>query len=442
MNKTRIQAVKDGMQKEIDAYSELIDKKKEELSLQKEAHDFSKQVAEQQKNIADIEKRLAVISGDNSASAIAQKKKLQAELAQAREELDELYYDHSVEKQQEALDKSLEDYQDNKQDEMDALDESLKNENQIIQDSYATIAANTELLAQNLTDIADRYGISLSDSVTKPWLDGANAIGTYQEQLDTSTSSFTDQLKLIKQELADLQVEADKTANSIINATNGKKDKTEGAKYTPPAPAQQPSTSSKPATPAPPSKGASVTVKKSATNFSRNGGNGTRMQSWVPGSTFTVYQVSGSEVLIGRNGGYTGWVKLSDIEGYAKGSKSIDKDQFAFLDELGEELQLVPDGAGRLSYVRKGTSIIPADLSERLMEWGQLDPSSVLEQSRPTVSAPHIINNNIELNMSVGEVVHIDRADNSSIPNITKAVQDQMDNYMKNINKKLYNRVR
>lgn len=442
LNKTRIQAVKDGMQKEIDAYSELIDKKKEELNLQKESHDFSKQVAEQQKNIADIEKRLAVIAGDNSASAIAQKKKLQAELAQAKEELEELYYDHSVEKQQEALDKSLEDYQNNKQDEMDALDESLKNENQIIQDSYATIAANTESLAQNLSDIADKYGISLSDSVTKPWLDGADAIGTYQEQLDTSTSSFTDQLKLIKQELTNLQVEADKTANSIINATNGKKDKTEGARYTPPTPAQQPSSSSKPATPAPPSKGASVTLKKSATHFSRDGGNGTRMQSWVPGSTFTVYQVSGSEVLIGRNGGYTGWVKLSDIEGYASGAKSINKDQFAFLDELGEELQLVPDGAGRLSYVKKGTGIIPADLTERLMEWGQLDPSSVLEQSRPTVSAPHVINNNIELNMQVGEVVHIDHADNGSIPNITKAVQDQMDNYMKNINKKLYNRVR
>ena len=444
LNKTRIQAVKDGMQKEIDAYSELIDKKKEELSLQKEAHDFSKQVAEQQKNIADIEKRLAVIAGDNSASAIAQKKKLQAELAQAKEELDELYYGHSIDKQQEALDKQLEDYQNNKQDEMDALDESLKNENQIIQDSYATVAANTELLAQNLSDIASKYGITLSDSVTKPWLDGANAIGTYQDQLDTSTSSFTDQLKLIKQELVDLQVEADNTANSIINATNRKKDKTESAKYTPPKPSPQKDSpkAPKPKTPSPPSKGSSVTIKKSAKNFSRNGGNGTRMQSWVPGSTFTVYQVSGSEVLIGRSGGYTGWVKLSDIEGYASGAKSINKDQFAFLDELGEELQLVPDGAGRLSYVKKGTGIIPADLTERLMEWGQLDPSSVLEQSRPTVSAPHVINNNIELNMQVGEVVHIDRADNSSIPNITKAVQDQMDNYMKNINKKLYNRVR
>lgn len=444
LNKTRIQAVKDGMQKEIDAYSELIDKKKEELNLQKESHDFSKQVAEQQKNIADIEKRLAVISGDNSASAIAQKKKLQAELAQAKEELEELYYDHSVEKQQDALDKQLEDYQNNKQDEMDALDESLKNEDQIIQDSYTTIAANTELLAQNLSDIADKYGITLSDSVTKPWLDGADAIGTYQGQLDTSMSAFTEQLKLLKQELIDLQVEADKTANSIISATNSKKDKTESARYTPPAPAQQPSPSPAPAPaiPEPPSKGSSVTVKSSATHFSRNGGNGTRMQSWVPGSTFTVYQVSGDEVLLGRNGGYTGWVKLSDIEGYAKGSKAINKDQFAFLDEFGEELQLIPDGSGRLSYVKKGTGIIPADLTERLMEWGQLDPSNVLEQSKPTVNAPHVINNNIELNLQVGEVVHIDHADNSSIPNIAKAVQAQMDNYMKNVNKKLYNRVR
>lgn len=443
LNKTRIQAVKDGMQKEIDAYSELIDKKKEELNLQKESHDFSKQVAEQQKNIADIEKRLAVISGDNSASAIAQKKKLQAELAQAKEELEELYYDHSVEKQQEALDKSLEDYQNNKQDEMDALDESLKNEDQIIQDSYATIAANTESLAQNLSDIADKYGITLSDSVTKPWLEGVDAIGIYQEQLDTSASAFTEQLRALKQELVDLQVESNKTADSIIKATNSKKNSTESAKYTPPTPSTpQQSPSPEPAIPEPPSKGSSVTVKSSATNFSRNGGNGTRMQSWVPGSTFTVYQVSGDDVLLGRNGGYTGWVKLSDIEGYAKGSKAISKDQFAFLDELGEELQLVPDGAGRLSYIKKGTGIIPADLTERLMEWGKLDPSSVLEQSRPVVSAPHVINNNLELNLQVGEVVHIDRADNSSIPNITKAVQDQMDNYMKNINKKLYNRVR
>ena len=436
LNKTRVEAIKDGIQKEIDAYSELIDKKKEELSLQKDAHDFSKQVAEQQKNVADLQKKLTVMAGDNSASAIAQKKKLQAELSAAQQELEELYYNHSVEKQQEALDKSLENYQDNKQDEMDALDESLKNEEQVISDSYATIAANTESVAQTLAEIASQYGITLSDSVTKPWLDGANAIGTYQEQLDTSMSSFTQQLEALKKMYADLQAQADSTGRSMVDAINSNKSKTESSTYTPPQ-STQPSTPSQPSKPSAPSAGASVTVKKSATNFSRDGGNGTRMQSWVPGSTFTVYQVSGSEVLIGRNGGYTGWVRLSDIEGYAKGTKGVTNDQLAMLDELGEELVLHAGKDGKLQFLTKGTSVIPSDITENLMKLGSLDPRQVLDNNRPSIGAPHIINNNMEINMEIAEVVHIDHADNSSIPDITKAVQKQMDAYMKNINQGL-----
>lgn len=433
LNKTRIEAVKDGIQKEIDAYSELIDKKKEELSLQKDAHDFQKQVTEKQKEIADIQKKLAVMSGDNSASAIAQKKKLQAELAAAQEELDELYYNHSVEKQQEALDKSLENYQDNKQNEMDALDESLKNEEQIIADSYATITANTESVAQTLSDIASQYGITLSDSVMQPWLDGANAIGTYQEQLDTSMSSFTQQLETLKKMYSDLQAQADSTGKSMIDAINSNKSKTESSTYTPPAPSQP----SAPSTPSAPYNGATVTVKRSATHFSRDGGNGTRMQSWVPGSDFTVYQVSGSDVLIGRNGGYTGWVRLSDLEGYASGTKGISKDQLAMLDELGDELVLHAGKNGRLEFLTKGTSVIPSDITENLMKLGSLDPRQVLDNNRPSIGAPHIVNNSMEINMQIAEVVHIDHADNSSIPDITKAVQNQIDAYMSKVNSSL-----
>ena len=436
LNKTRVEAIKDGIQKEIDAYSELIDKKKEELNLQKDAHDFQKEVAEKQKSIAEIQKKLSVMAGDNSASAIAQKKQLQAQLSAAQEELDELYYNHSIEKQGEALDKQLENYQDSKDKEMEQLDESLKNEEQVISDSYATIAANTESVAQTLAEIASQYGITLSDSVTKPWLDGANAIGTYQEQLDTSMSSFTQQLEALKKMYADLQAQADSTGKSMIDAINSNKSKTESSTYTPPQ-STQPSTPSQPSKPSAPSAGASVTVKKSATNFSRDGGNGTRMQSWVPGSTFTVYQVSGSEVLIGRNGGYTGWVRLSDIEGYAKGTKGVTNDQLAMLDELGEELVLHAGKDGKLQFLTKGTSVIPSDITENLMKLGSLDPRQVLDNNRPSIGAPHIINNNMEINMEIAEVVHIDHADNSSIPDITKAVQKQMDAYMKNINQGL-----
>lgn len=441
LNKTRVDAIKDGIQKEIDAYSELIDKKKEELSLQKDAHDFSKQVAEQQKNIANIQKQLAAMAGDNSASAIARRKQLEAELAAAQEELDELYYNHSVEKQQEALDKSLENYQDDKQNEMDALDESLKNEEQIIADSYATITANTESVAQTLSDIASQYGITLSDSVMQPWLDGANAIGTYQDQLDTSMSSFTQQLDALKQMYADLQNQADSAGRSMVDAINGNKSKTEGATYTPPTPSQ-PSTPSKPSKPSAPSTGSSVTVKKSATRFSRDGGNGTRMQSWVPGSTFTVYQVSGSEVLIGRNGQYTGWVRLSDIEGYANGAKKIQNNQLAMLDELGDELVLHAGKNGRLEYLTKGTSVVPADITSNLMKLGSLDPKDILERNRPSIGAPHVIDNSIELKMEFGSLVHVDTVSNDTLPYLQKMVRNEFDNCMKHVNQGLKKFVR
>lgn len=439
LNRTRVDAAKDAMQKEIDAYNELIDKKKEELQLSKDAHDFSKQVAESQKNIATIEKQLAAIAGDNSASAIARRKKLEAELAAAQEELDELYYNHSIEKQQDALDDQAENYQDEKEKEMEALDEYLKNVEQVIADSFATITGNTEAVAETLNGIADEYGINLSESIINPWEQGVIAIGTYQDQLNTSTSAFTAQLDSIKQQLLDLQAAADETARHLIDATNQNANKTSSATYTPPTPSasSQPSQPQTPAKPAAPANGSSVTVKKSATNFSRDGGNGTRMQSWVPGSTFTVYQVSGSEVLIGRNGQYTGWVRLSDIEGYyVKGTKNVPRNQFAIVDELGEELQLVPGENGRLEYIKKGTGIIPADLTEKLMNLA-IDPTSVLERSIPKIDAPYIVDNHMEINMNIAEVVHIDNADNRSIPDITKAVQNQMDAYMKNINNSL-----
>lgn len=439
LNRTRVDAAKDAMQKEIDAYNELIDKKKEELQLSKDAHDFSKQVAESQKNIATIEKQLAALAGDNSASAIARRKKLEAELAAAQEELDELYYNHSIEKQQDALDDQAENYQDEKEKEMEALDEYLKNVEQVIADSFATITGNTEAVAETLKGIADEYGIDLSEAIINPWEQGVIAIGTYQDQLNTSTSAFTAQLDLIKQQLLDLQAAADETARHLIDVTNQNANKTSSATYTPPTPSapSQPSQSQTPSKPTAPANGSSVTVKKSATNFSRDGGNGTRMQSWVPGSTFTVYQVSGSEVLIGRNGQYTGWVRLSDIEGYAKGTKKVSKDQLALIDELGEELVLHAGKDGKLQFLSKGSSVVPSDITDNLMKLGSLDPTDVLDRNKPKIGAPYIVNNSMEINMNIAEVVHIDNADNRSIPDITKAVQSQMDAYMKNINNSL-----
>lgn len=290
---------------------------------------------------------------------MAQRKRLEAELLKAREELNDLYYDHSIEKQQEALDKELEDYTKNKEDQMDALDEYLEKEEQVIADSFDLIAENTKNIADVLISISQEYGVSISDTVATPWINGANAIGTYQEQLNTSVSATTKNLETLKKQLEDLQTQADKTANSIVNATHS--------------------------------------------------------------------------TIVETNDGHQ-----TSIKGYAKGSKSVEYDQWAILDELGEELQLVPNKSGRLDYIKKGTAILNNTLTDRLINLA-MDPTSMLENSRPVIGAPGIatINNNISIDMSIAEVVHIDHADSNSINDITKAVKTQMDNYMRDINNKL-----
>mgnify|MGYP006333375495 CR=1 FL=1 len=74
LNSTRIDAVKNGIQKEIDAYSELIKLAKEELSAKKQLRDFEKSVTDQSDAISDLERRIAARAGSTDAVTIAERK--------------------------------------------------------------------------------------------------------------------------------------------------------------------------------------------------------------------------------------------------------------------------------------------------------------------------------------------------------------------------------
>lgn len=428
VNKTRIEAVKDGIQKEIDAYDKLISKRKEDLSAQKDAHDFNKNVQDQQKEIDKIQRQIDAMEGDTSAAANAKRKKLQEELYQAQSDLVETYYDHDIETQQNALDKELEAYRQEKEDRMEELDNYLKNEEQVLSDSLKLILENADGIDAFLKNISEEYGVSIYDAVVDPWSDGADALARYLEML-----------KELRGEQEDIQKEADSNANDTVNNINKSTTDTTSAEYVePPKPEPKPSRPSSGGYYAPSSVGvgSAVTVKDSATNFSRDGGNGTKMQGWVPGSTFTVMETSGDQVLIGIPGsGYTGWVNKNDLVGFAKGTKGVKSSQLAMIDENGlEELVLHADGNGKLAFLSKGTSVIPADITENLMKLGTIDPTEMLKRNTPSIGAPHITNNNMELNLEFGSLVHIDTVNQDTIPELQKMVRSEFDNMMKQVN--------
>ena len=459
LNKVRIDAIKNGIQKEIDAYKKLIDAKKESLDMDKEARDFEREVAEKQKNIAVIQRQLAAIANNNTAEANAKRKQLQAELLAANSDLEKFYYDHSIDQQKDALDKEYENYEQNKQDEMDALDEWLKQQEAVIQESFDLIKTNAETVLATIRDTADEYGVQISDAITEPWRNSENALSDYSGvfnstigDLSASVDAFIGKLNELLEMQNQIINSANDMANSVIDSVNQSFNNATESQNSP-VNGWDPYGGSDFSNSGSSSGGISlgssgntsgssdiqvgqkVTVKKTATNFSRDGGNGgTRMHSWVPGSSFDVLRTSNNEVLIGLGKKATGWVYKKDLEGYAKGTFGTKKDDLALIDELGEELVLNAGKDGRLQYLTKGTSVVPADLTKRLMEWGELDPTEALEQSKPKLGAPYITTNNFNIDMSFGSLVHVDTVSNDTLPELQKMVRKEFDGLMKGLN--------
>lgn len=428
LTEQRVDAIKEGIEKEIDAYEELIEKQKEELDAEKDLHDFQKSTMEQQKNIADIERQLAALANDNSISAAAKRKRLEAELAEAQYELEESYYDRSVTDRQNALDQELESFQTQKDAEMTKWDEYLENVEVVISESLGLIQANASGIYDTLMGKADEYDLTLSAAVTTPWQDGALAVSDYQTSFDTAMSSTTDQLETLKnkwQEVIDKMAEAakieignqEKANNAIVAAKPEVKPIVETNK-----PVSAPH--SAPSNPAP-SYG-SYTVQKGDTLWDIAASELGSASRWREIYNLNQDKISNPDLI------YPG--QVFKIPAYAKGTTGVSSSGLAIVDENQLEELVLGVENGRLTYLSKGSSVIPADLTSNLMAWGELDPQDMLDRNRPVVSAPHITNNNIELSMEIAEVVHIDTVNNDTIPDLTKAVEKQLDKYMKNLN--------
>ena len=429
LNAARIDAIKKGIEKEIDAYEDLIKKKKEALDADKDAYDFTKSTMEQQKSLAEIRRKLYALEGDNSASAVAQKKKLKAEEAEALAALDESYYDRSVENQQNALDKELESFQEQKDAEIKKWDEYLENIEQVVADSLNIVQANASEIGATLTDKANEYSLSVSDAVLSPWQDGALAVSDYQETFDTAMSSTMNQLDELKnkwQEVIDTMTEAGNASVDAINQENAKyaeATKTEPVKDVVPEPTQ------------PQEDQYSTYTVKSGDTLSKIA----QSQLGVSSKWRDIYDLN-KDIISNPNLIYPGQ-KLK-IPKYASGTLGVKKDQLAIIDELGDEL-IFHANNGKLSFLTKGSTVVPHDITENLMKLGALDPSDVLSRSTPQIGVhPEINNTEINIDNSIGELIHIDKCEQGTLPDVEKIVNNALEKHTQRLNQSLRKYVR
>ena len=215
LNETRINESIDGINEEIDAYRELIEAQIDALKSAKDLHSYEQSITAKTKSITDLERQIAAMQNDNSAATVAKRKQLQEQLAEAKKDLEETEYEHSIQAQEDALNKQLEDYEKSKNDEIESLKASLEERETLLIQSFNTVKENAGIIGQEIATIATQHGITVSDAIITAWQNGEGAIASYGAVLSENSSAFIGNLMNVESEVYGLQEQANMTADSL-----------------------------------------------------------------------------------------------------------------------------------------------------------------------------------------------------------------------------------
>ena len=169
----------DALEAQSDAYEKIIEMKKESLDLTEKERSYQEGIKDKTKEIADLQARIDSLSLDDSREAQLEKQKLLEELAQLQEDLDDYQREHSIESQQDALDKDLENFQDQIDDKIDEIQDFLDSEGKLTQAALDRIDQQGEALFDDLLDYALQYTDTTRSELEKMWADAMEAAKKY-----------------------------------------------------------------------------------------------------------------------------------------------------------------------------------------------------------------------------------------------------------------------
>ena len=385
------------------------------------------------------------MAGDTTAATTAKRKQLEAELLDAQKALEESYYDHSISFRQDALDKEYSSFEEEKNKEIENWEEYLKDVDQVVADSLNYVKGQTESIYSTLTGLGQEYGVSLSANITTPWSEGSIAVDNYSSTFETACSAWTTQLDSIAEHWRNVQADAEAAAASQLKALNQQVTDTQGLGTN-----SNPSTSNsntqqqqKPVEqPKPAAKAITVGGKinaGSARIYANSYGGGGSRQYFASDPIYTVLQERNGYLLVRHHSlssGSTGWFKASDVKAYAKGTLGTKKNGLSLIDELGPELVLRAGTDGKLSYSSKGTSVVPADITEKIIDIAT-DPVGTLSDMMPKTQLPSIETKDFNFEFKFDALLHVDNCNQDSIPALKKMIRSEFNQMLSDVNSKL-----
>jgi hypothetical protein len=125
------------------------------------------------------------------------------------------------------------------------------------------------------------------------------------------------------------------------------------------------------------------------------------------------------------------------IKMHAKGTLGTKQDEWAITDEswIGEEITLAAGKNGQLQYLKKGSAVMPADISANLVEWGKLNPN-MMNIANPSAGINLMTNyvSKPELNLSFDALVKAESITQETLPAVKELVKQEFDRFTKQLN--------
>lgn len=475
MYESSIDAAEEYINTLIDGYNDYIDSVKEALDAERDLYDFKKNVQEQAKDIAELERRIASLSGSTNKSDIAERRKLEAQLYESRESLNDTYYDHAKDAQQEALDAEASAYEETMIKMVEGMrmsfEEATAEMDTFLNNVTIAVSMNADTVlakyketniyldpaltnpwekaktavgnygsdATKLMDVWKQGGYFAEFSSTaganlsSPWNKGTNAVNAFKSSvtlamnnvvsdINSNVNTAAGSLSKLYQQIKDTEARAASAKANIENDLSGAQNVTGG----------NGSITSSIAT-------VTATLNSSGKKFeaARTAKNESEARKAAKDAViqlaYDYYRNRGyDDAWLDRK--YSSW--NSSVTYHAKGTLGTKRDEWAITDEprFGDELVLVPGKDGNLSFMRKGTSVVPAEITTNLMEWGQFTPDAMSLGGGVNVN---MINNSVmkpQYDLSFDSLVHVDNCSQETLKDLEKMVDNKINKFSKELN--------
>ena len=401
--------VKEGIELELDALQELIDKYTDALDRQKDLYDYQKKVAEQTKEIASIEKQMSAYEGDDSEETKAKIQKLKVSLEDAKSDLEDTQYDKYISDQKQLLDDLYNEYET-------ILNQRLDNLDALITDMIGQINTNAGTISTTLSEKAESVGYTLSDSMTTIWDTNSTKITTVlttygqniQNGISTAATTVNSAIGTINTNLNTMIGQLNTLANTKAqaaassSAANSSQSKPSTSTTTKPS-----TTPSKPKTGSGNGKAeVGDKVKYNSGIYYEDSYGGGRHGSHNRGGSVYITKIhSGSpypyHISTGKKlgSGDLGWLKLSQISGYATGVKNLPNSELAWTQEGNKEEYIIrkSDGAILTPIAKKG-SVLNHEASGNIWNMAN-NPSDFIRDNLDLGATQNVPNNGSSQNV-------------------------------------------